>query len=892
MPNLVIVESPAKCGKIQGFLGAGWRCIASMGHIRALVPDLESVGLDRDFAPKYEFMAEKAKALKALKEAAAEADVVYLAADDDREGEAIAYSVAVYLKLNPLTTPRAVFHEITERAVKAAVEAPRRIDMARVLAQQARAMLDMMIGFTMSPLLWKHVARGLSAGRCQTPALRLVVEREDAILGFKGTGCWRVGGMWLSGTASFPAQLDDDLEGEEDALNYLEMRQAEPRADVTENKVRPWTSQPPEPLITSTLQQQASALYGIGPKNCMSIAQKLYEAGHITYMRTDKAVLSEEAAAAAAEWIAANYGAEFVGDRLATGMAASLPIAGAPVEEAPAKAKKGGKKKKAEEAAAADAPKAQEAHEAIRPTHIELTALPDGAAPAEKRIYGLIWQRTVQSVMAAARGETCTVKFQADGDADLDFFWSATAKRTTFAGWQRAGKVADLDSPENLASPCADEETATAALWTTLTSLLPGTRIRWQTLKAQPHETKAPGRYTEATLVRELEKHGIGRPSTFASLIAAIQDKSYVEIRDIPGREVVLRTYSLDAGSADKKPVAAEVKRTVGKEKGKLVPTDLGRSALRFMLDHFADLFDYGFTAAMERELDEVAEGRAEWKGPLRTTWASYKDRYEALSATRATASGPTAGGSDRVSASADRSAHLATPGADRVREFGGGLKAVMSKKGPLLLIEGTEKTAFFGWPTGVAFTDLDEAAARAHVATASAAAAPLGIWRGEPVQILKGKFGPYAKAGGITASVKEGASIEEVCAALDAKAPAAGGAGAPTASPVSGQQAGCAEGAELRSTPFIKSYKEYELSGQNAQTTAYSPHKFGEYEVRRGPYGPYIMKPAIKQRKFVSLSDSALAKIDSFTEKDIADLYKAGLEAKSRGFGKKKAEK
>ena len=863
MPNLVIVESPAKCGKIQGFLGAGWRCIASMGHIRALVPDLASVGLDRDFEPKYEFMDEKAKALKALKVAAAEADVVYLAADDDREGEAIAYSVAVYLKLNPLTTPRAVFHEITERAVKAAVEAPRRIDMARVLAQQARAMLDMMIGFTMSPLLWKHVARGLSAGRCQTPALRLVVEREDAILGFKGTGCWRVGGVWRgdtigSGAATgitaavspFPAQLDDDLEGEEDALNYLEMRQAEPRADIVENKVRPWTSQPPEPLITSTLQQQASVLYGIGPKNCMSVAQKLYEAGHITYMRTDKAVLSEEAVAAAAEWIAANYGAEFVGSVAAAGGMAEGQKATDAVAEAPAKAKKGGKKKKAEEAAA-DAPKAQEAHEAIRPTHIELTSLPDGAAPAEKRIYGLIWQRTVQSVMAAACGETCTVKFQADGDSDLDFFWSATAKRTTFAGWQRAGKVADLDEEGR-----EGDEPATAALWTTLTSLLPGTRIRWQTLKAQPHETKAPGRYTEATLVRELEKHGIGRPSTFASLIAAIQDKSYVEIRDIPGREVVLRTYSLDAsgGSAANKPVAAEVKRTVGKEKGKLVPTDLGRSALRFILEHFADLFDYGFTAAMERELDEVAEGRTAWKDPLRTAWASYKDRYEALSATRAAASGPTGA-------------------SDRVREFGGGLKAVMSKKGPLLLIEGAEKTAFFGWPTGVAFTDLDEAAARAHVAAAGAAAAPVGTWRGEPVQILKGKFGPYAKAGGITASVKEGATVEEVCAALDAKAPAAGGAGdSKPASPVSGQQAGCAEGAELRSTPFIKSYKEY--------------------EVRRGPYGPYIMKPALKQRKFVSLSDSALAKIDSFTEKDIADLYKAGLEAKSRGFGKKKAEK
>ena len=626
--NLVIVESPAKCSKIQGFLGTGWRVIASMGHIRALKQELDAVGIDRDFAPSYEFMTkEKSKALKALKDAAADAKTVYLAADDDREGEAIAYSVCVYLKLNPTTTPRAVFHEITERAVKAAVASPRLIDMNRVLAQQARAMLDMMIGFTMSPILWKHVARGLSAGRCQTPALRLVVEREDEIAAFKGSSAWKISGDWETSETKpfkFDAALSDELEGEEDALNYLEMvHGSSADATVKSNTIKPWTSSPPPPLITSTLQQQASALYGCNPKNTMKIAQKLYEAGHITYMRTDKAVLSEEAVIAARTWVSKNYGADFVGSSGAPGTVGAK-------EEKP---KKGGKKKK--EDAAEKEVQAQEAHEAIRPTHIEVLSdtLPGDLTVTEKKIYNLIWQRTVQSVMANAIGETCTVKFQTETDEELDFNWQTSWRRTTFLGWQRAGKVAELDGEEE------DEATASGTVWNKATKLAEGTKLAWAALKASPHETKAPGRYTEATLVRELEKHGIGRPSTFASLIAAIQDKSYVETRDIEGKQVEIKTYSLDKGA--KWPPAADVaKKTVGKEKQKLVPTELGRSALTFMLAHFDDLFDYKFTAQMEQRLDAVSEGHDEWKGLLRDMWASYKDRYEELFAAGSGAAG------------------------------------------------------------------------------------------------------------------------------------------------------------------------------------------------------------------------------------------------------------
>jgi DNA topoisomerase-1 len=822
--NLVIVESPAKCSKIQGFLGTGWKVIASMGHIRSLKEDLDAVGISRDFEPQYEFMTkDKSKALKALKDAAEDAKTVYLAADDDREGEAIAYSVCLYLKLNPRTTPRAVFHEITERAVKKAVEEPRLLDMNRVNAQQTRAMLDMMIGFTMSPLLWKHVARGLSAGRCQTPALRLVVEREDEISKFKGSSSWKITGEWKHNAFKLDATLQDELEAEEDSLNYLEMLHKDNSATITTNTVKPWSSSPPPPLITSTLQQQASALYNCNPKNTMKIAQKLYEAGLITYMRTDKAVLSEEAKGECRAWVAENYGKEFVGAEVVSGGAAAHGGAGKEEKEKPKKTKK----KKTDEP---EAPQAQEAHEAIRPTHIEVTSITGEWTAVDKKIYNLIWQRTVQSIMANATGETCSIRFQTETDVELNFSWQSSWRRTLFLGWQRVGKVAELDEQDD------SNEESSAAVWTKAIALTSGTKIVWNSLKASPHESKAPGRFTEATLVRELEKHGIGRPSTFASLIAAIQDKSYVETKDIEGKQVEIKSYALTPSVWP--PTATVTKKTVGKEKQKLVPTDLGRSALKFILAHFDDLFDYKFTAQMEQRLDAVSEGTEEWKQLLRDMWDSYKDRYDELN----DAAGSAAGSSS-----------------SKVKDFGSGLKAVMSKKGPLLLIEkdkpaagaGSKKKSnsdkdatFFGWPEGVDFADMTEDLAKEFISkkedtSAAAAAAPAFEWKGNPVIVAKGKYGPYAKCGDVTASIKEGATEEEIIAALETKS-----------------STGAAKGP-------IKSYKEY--------------------EVRVGPYGPYITKTSIKQRKFVSLSDSAFKKIDSFTEKDIAELYKAGLETKKK---------
>ncbi len=797
MTNLVIVESPAKCQKIQGFLGAGWKVIASMGHIRALEENLDAIGLDRDFDAKYQFIKEKAKAIKQIKEAAAEATTIYLASDDDREGENISYSICLLLKLNPKTNPRAVFHKITKKAIVTAIENPRTLDMNRVNAQQSRAILDMMIGFTMSPLLWRYVAPSLSAGRCQTPALRLVVEREEQIQNFKASSSWQLSANWKTDEGfKFPSKMDDELEDEESALNYMENINQTPDGTIISKDIRPWSEKAPDPLITSTLQQQASALFSINPKNTMKIAQRLYEAGHITYMRTDQAVLSEEAKADARKWVSDAYGDEYI----------CTPDTKTEIKEET----KGRKKPKiAEEKGEV---KAQEAHEAIRPTHMEVTTLPDGDwTPYDKKIYSLIWQRAIQSVMASAKGETCKVKIQINGDED--FVWSSQWKRTIFEGWKRAGKVAQIDDSES------DQEDLKESEWDNATALNPGDKVKWTDMKAEPKETKAQGRYTEATLVRELEKFGIGRPSTFASLIATIQDKNYVETKDIPAKEVKVKEYTLKPyiWPANEK----EFKKKVGAEKNKLVPTDLGRSVLTFMLKHFNDLFDYGFTSQMEKRLDQVAEGKENWKQVLRDMWASYKDRYQDLSAKQGLKGEPN----------------------NKVKEFANGLKAVQTKKGPLLLIEAAKKedTQFLGWPTGTTFEEMTEEKALQfkEEITKKKTGLNLGEWNGQPIVKKSGKFGEYLQCDTISIPYQDGEELTKTIERLQAKQEAKQNGG----------------------TGVLKQFKEY--------------------VIKTGQYGPYIMKTSLKKPQFVSLPkglDPA-----NLTEKEVEALYKSGLDSKKK---------
>jgi len=801
MSKLVIVESPAKCQKIQGFLGKGWCVIASFGHIRGLEQNLDFI--KNDFDVKYEFLKEKAKAIKQLKECAKESSEIYLASDKDFEGEQIAYSVCLLLKCDPNTTKRITFTEITEKAIKHAINNPGTIDMNRVYTQQTRAIMDMMIGFTMSPLLWRYVAPSLSAGRCQTPAIRLVVEREDSIKSFKSSSSWKVSASWKHPDLTYESVLDDELNDEESSINYMENIYQTPSGTILSKETKPWTEKSPQPLITSTLQQQASALYSSNPKNTMKIAQRLYEAGHITYMRTDKAIMSEEAKEDAKKWVTEHYGPEYVQKEVTDKQNQQTDEK----ENAPKKKRKPkvGKVEEKEEV------KAQEAHEAIRPTHMEIDMI-DGAdwTATDKKVYRLIWQRAIQSIMSSAEGEYCRVKTQIVGDDD--FVWSSQWKRTTFEGWRSVGKIAEIDDDEE-----SDESKESS--WDKLSKIQVGDQVKWVTIKAEPKETKAQGRYTEATLVRELEKHGIGRPSTFASLLSVIQEKNYVETTDIPAREQLVKEYQL---KPMKWPaVEKEIKKKVGAEKNKLVPTDLGRSVLHFMLKHFEDLFNYGFTAKMEKKLDDIAEGTGVWKQVLREMWGSYKDRYEEL-----------------CSKQTLKKKEDGQPNA-KIHEFSKGLKAVQSKKGPLLLIESEKKedTQFLGWPSGILFEEMTEEIALKFKEEEERrrGGEELAKWNGHPIIKKSGKFGVYLQCGELSIPFQEGEETEKTIERFEAKKDGKGGKG------------------------LVRQFKEF--------------------VIRTGQYGPYIMKTSLKTPQFISLPKDI--DIEKLTEKEVGALYKIGLEAK-----------
>lgn len=795
MSSLVIVESPAKCKKIQGFLGPGWNVIATMGHIRALDEDLDAVGLERDFEPRYAFLKEKSKAIAGLKSAAAAADTIYLASDDDREGEAIAFSVAVLLGLDPVTTPRSVFHEITKSAVCKAVEQPRRIDMNRVLAQQARSLLDMMIGFTISPLLWSYIGPALSAGRCQTPALRILVDREKELQNFQAQTVWRIRGQWFATVAGgtspfvFTADLKDELEDQESALNYLENLHDDLGGTVLEAQTKPWSEGAPKPLITSTLQQEASALYKCAPKRTMQIAQKLYEGGHITYMRTDSHVLSEEAKKAATQFVQKHLGEQYV---------------------ASAAAESSNKKK------TAAPPGAQEAHEAIRPTHFTTVDLPsdEGWDTLDQKIYKLIWNRAVQSIMAAARGDERVLTFLADGDPS-EFPWEVKWRRMTFPGWKKIGfGSVNLDETE----ATAGAETA-AATWIQAISLREGDKIQWKGLEAYPHMSRPPGRYTEATLVRELEKRGIGRPSTYASLVSVLLDKKYAEKRDKEAKALALTHFHVH--QKGQWPPKQEVEtKNVGAERDKLVPTSLGLSCLDFCVREFAELFAYDFTAHMESRLDKIAEGQEHWKQVCRDTWASYKDHYEGLKK------------------QGRRSAQTSSA---KVREFGDGLKAVLGKKGPILLKEqdgDKDKTIFYGWPEGVSFGDLTEADARTFIdnkAKGTVSGTAWGQWEGQALQEKKGPFGRYIQCGTLSIPLREEDTPETVQQKLAAK-------------------------------------KDAQL------------HSIGEFEFRKGAFGPFMYKKTTGGKKptFVSLPSDLDPK--TLTLEAAQRIYQNGIQQKRAG--------
>lgn len=802
--KLLIIESPGKQKTIQTYLGSEWKVVASLGHIRGLEQNIDFI--KNDFNVKYEYLNEKMKAIKQIKNYAKEAEEIYLGSDKDFEGEQIAYSLCILLKLNPNIQNRIIFTEITEKSLKKAISNPVRIDMNRVNAQQARAILDMMIGFTMSPLLWKYVGQSLSAGRCQTPALRLVVERENTIDSFKPSSSWKLSAAWKYQDFPFESIMEDELEDEESALNYMEIVHHTPSGSILSKEIKPWTEKAPQPLITSTLQQQASAIYHCNPKNTMKIAQRLYEAGYITYMRTDKAVMSEEAKEEARKWVLEKYGVDYVSDEKEEVKSENEKEVSGKRRKPQIKSKSSDKKEEV---------KAQEAHEAIRPTHMERVDL-DGVdwSLMDKKIYKLIWQRAIQSVMSPALSEVCRVKTQIDGDEDFE--WISQWKQTTFEGWRCIGKVKNVEEEEE-----DEEKESKEEQWKKVLLMKVGDKVEWTRMKAEPKETKAQGRYTEATLIRELEKCGIGRPSTFSSLISVIQEKNYVEVKDIAGKEITVKEYETIVKKWP--PKEKELKKKIGAEKSKLVPTALGKSVLEFMLKHFEDLFNYGFTGEMEKRLDRIAEGNEEWKNVLRDMWNSYKDRYEELNL-------------NKESKKKGENQH----NNPKIREFSRGLKAVQTKKGPLLLVEGEKKenTVFLGWPNNISFDNITEEIAIAFQQEQEEKKenSELGKWNDEPIVKKSGKFGIYLQCGEISIPYQADEELEKT----------------------------------------IERFEEKQKQKSDGNGII---QKFKEYTIRIGPYGPYIIKTSVKKVQFISVPKGLDA--TKITEKEVEGIYKAGLEAK-----------
>lgn len=803
---LLIVESPAKCKKIAEYLGAGWRVRATMGHIRALAEDLTAIGFKAGadpqiWSPTYETIKTKTAAIAALRREAA-GTTVYLGSDDDREGEAIAWHTCSILGLDPATTPRVIFHEITEKALKDAVAAPGRINMNKFNAQQARTMLDMLIGFTLSPCLWRGVGykAGLSAGRCQTPALRIIYDRDQEIAGHTATTSWRI--QVAAAAATDPEIIwsaTEDQPGEAAATALLtSVAQAPHTLTITDRDQRVSSSKPPAPFITSSLQQEASSRLGMAPKTTMRAAQTLYEAGHITYMRTDNAVLSVEAATAAVALVSERWGAVYVG--------------GATSDAGAKKVVKRKPKAGAGAGAPAPAPEAQAAHEAIRPTHMEISELTDMGA-SETRLYALIWRRTIQSVMSPETRDVVSLKGHftvAPTVATLKTDWD----RTAFAGW----RVLDYD---------VEKDAAEITMFEARRTLLPDTTIPWTTVTANETHTSPPPRYTEASLIRDLESRGIGRPSTFATLVETVLERGYVEKNTVAAAPVALKGLLL-AAKAGAKPKATTRTERAGGERDKLRVAPLGRTVIEWLLEQFGDMLEYGFTAAMETQLDEVSRGVLPWDSVLTGTWDRYKARYATIMAPGAGAAG-------------------ATPRANsRVAEYGDGYKMVISKKGPLFVLEKEgAKTRFASVPAGLSLqtaTRADAEAAFGPSGSAGSGAAGgelLGSIGDAPVHRKKGPYGHYAEWKGKRISCKPDETFEEISSRLSA---AAAAAAAPDA----------------------------------------VDHQVGPYKIRRGPYGLYMFKITTGATKPGFVSIPAETPWSTLTPETAEQVYKLASAAKA----------
>ena len=699
--NLVIVESPAKAKTIEKFLGSDYKVMSSYGHIRDLCKKNFSVEVDNGYKPIYEIPEDKKGIVADLKKAAKKAETVWLASDEDREGEAIAWHLYEVLGLKPENTRRIVFHEITKNAILHAIENPRDIDLNLVDAQQARRVLDRIVGFELSPVLWKKIKPQLSAGRVQSVAVRLIVDREEEIKNFKAEPYMRVTGRFDTAAGhAVRAELSRRLPDMDAAQKFLEDCRGA-AFTVGDVQVKPLRKSPAPPFTTSTLQQEASRKLGFTVSQTMMVAQRLYEAGHITYMRTDSLNLSSLAIDAISKEIENNIGAPYLKVRHYH------------------TSSKG----------------AQEAHEAIRPTYIEQHAIE--GTPQEKKLYNLIWKRTIASQMADAEIEKTTVDI---GISTRPEHFTASGEVIKFDGFLKIYIEGHDDENVN--------ESETSDM---LPKMSAGESLAAREITAHERFTQQPARYTEASLVKKLEELGIGRPSTYAPTISTIQQREYVEKGEREGEERTVSTLTLTGEEITR----SSRRETFGAEKGKLIPTDIGIIVNRFLTEYFPRILDYNFTARAEGKFDEIAEGELRWQDEIGGFYTGFHpDVEKALNMRLEHKVGERLLGNDPAT--------------------GQPVTVKIGRFGPLVQVggnDGDEKPRFASLQKGQSVETITLEEALKLFKTSRS----LGEYEGEAVSVGSGRFGPYIKHSGKFISIPKdmdatAVTLDDAIALIEAK--------------------------------------------------------------------------------------------------------------------------
>ena len=699
--NLVIVESPAKAKTIEKFLGKDYKVMSSFGHIRDLKKKDFSINIDT-FAPTYEIPADKKKVVDDLRKAATKAETVWLASDEDREGEAISWHLFEVLGLKTENTKRIVFHEITKDAITAAIQTPRDIDINLVNAQQARRVLDRIVGFKLSPVLWKKVKPSLSAGRVQSVAVRLIVEREREIQAFQSEDSYRVVATFMvpddnGNTTEMKAELGTRFKEKAEAEAFL---QACKNATFTieEVQTKPSSKYPSAPFTTSTLQQEAARKLGFSVSQTMTIAQRLYESGQITYMRTDSTNLSNLCLGASKKVIVESMGEQYH-----------------QIRNFKTKAKG-----------------AQEAHEAIRPTYMDRQSI--DAPSAERRLYELIWKRTIASQMAEAQFEKTTATISM---SNSPYTFTATGEVLVFDGFLRVYRAS------------VDEESEGQK------GLLPplhrNQQLQYSEIQAVERYTQHPARYKEDSLVRKLEELGIGRPSTYAPTISTIQNRDYVVKEDTPSQERSINVIKLKNGKMTDKMTS----ETYGSEKASLKPTDIGTVVNDFLIQYFPQVLDYNFTASIEKEFDEVAEGEKPWDGVIASFYSDFAPLVD-----------------QSMNEKQERKVGERVLGIDP--KSGRQVSVKIGRFGPVVqvgLASDTEKPRFAQLQKGQSIDSitLDEAL------ELFALPRTLGDWESGTIVVNVGRFGPYVQLGKEYVSLPAGSdpmqvTLDEAIALIEKK--------------------------------------------------------------------------------------------------------------------------